>query len=104
MISYADSKRKKHKNERVEELEYDSNDANETIDELEDKVSTLQKPLNYFKGLWEKFIKFLWNKFFSLNKHIYFINYLYDEDIIDDNEIYIIQNNKINDKSDGFER
>ena len=37
----------------------ETNDANETINELEDKVSELQKMVDYFKELWEKFIKFL---------------------------------------------
>ena len=78
------------------------NDANETIDELEDKVSTLQETLNYFKDLWQKFIKFLQDKFFSRNKYDDFINDLYDEDILDDNEIDIIQNNSKN--KDDFER
>ena len=55
--------------------------------------------MNYFKELWNKFIKF-----FSSNKYDDFINDLYDEDILDDNDIDIIQNNKNNDKSDDFER
>ena len=97
-------KKIKTRDDRIEELEYDLNDANETIDELEDKVSTLQETLNYFKDLWQKFIKFLQDKFFSTNKYDDFINDLYDEDIIDDNELDIIQNNKNIDKSDDFER
>ena len=43
-------------------LKYDLNDANGTIDELEDKVSELQKIVDYFKELWKKFIEFLQNK------------------------------------------
>ena len=97
-------KKIKTRDDRIEELEYDLNDANETIDELEDKVSELQKIVDYFKELWEKFIEFLQNKFFSTNKYDDFINDLYDEDILDDNEIDIIQNNKNNDKNDDFER
>lgn len=97
-------KKIKTRDDRIEELEYDLNDANETIDELEDKVSSLQETLSYFKRLWRKFIEFLQNKFFSTNKYDNFINDLYDEDILDDNEIDIIQNNKNNDKSDDFER
>ena len=92
------------RDDRIEELEYDLNDANETIDELEDKVSELQKIVDYFKELWKKFIEFLQNKFFSTNKYDDFINDLYDEDILDDNEIIIIQNNKNIDKSDDFEK
>lgn len=91
-------KKIKTRDDRIEELEYDLNDANETIDELEDKVSELQKIVDYFKELWKKFIEFLQNKFFSTNKYDDFINDLYDEDILDDNEIIIIQNNKNIDK------
>ena len=97
-------KKIKTRDDRIEQLEYDLNDANETIDELEDKVSELQKIVDYFKELWKKFIEFLQNKFFSTNKYDDFINDLYDEDILDDNEIIIIQNNKNIDKSDDFEK
>ncbi len=97
-------KKIKTRDDRIEELEYDLNDANETIDELEDKVSELQNIVDYFKKLWKKFIEFLQNKFFSNDKYDDFINDLYDEDILDDNDIEMIQNNKNNDKSDDFER
>ena len=97
-------KKIKTRDDRIEELEYDLNDANEIIDELEDKVSELQKIVDYFKELWKKFIEFLQNKFFSTNKYDDVINDLYDEDILDDNEMDMIQNNKNNDKSDDFER
>lgn len=90
------------RDDRIEELEYDLNDANETIDELEDKVSELQNVLDYFKELWNKFIKFLQDKFFSNDKYDDFINDLYDEDILDDNDIDIIQNNSKN--KDDLER
>lgn len=94
-------KKIKTRDDRIEELEYDLNDANETIDELEDRVSKLEETLKYFKELWSKFIKFLQDKFFSSNKYDDFINDLYSEDIIDDNEIDIIQNNsKSNDDFD----
>ena len=53
---------------------------------------------------WKKFIEFLQNKFFFSDKYDVLINDLYDEDILDDNDIDIIQNNKNNDKSDDFER
>ncbi|WP_304819304.1 hypothetical protein, partial [uncultured Clostridium sp.] len=95
-------KKIKNRDDRIEELEYDLNDANETIDELEDKVSELQKMVDYFKELWEKFIEFLQNKFFSSNKYDDFINDLYDEEILGDNEIDIIQNNSKN--KDNLER
>ena len=96
-------KKIKTRDDRIEELEYDLNDANETIDELEDKVSELQKIVDYFKELWKKFIEFLQNKFFSNDKYDNFINDLYDEDILDDNDIEIIQNTKDKAKDD-FER
>ena len=97
-------KKIKTRDDRIEELEYDLNDANDTIYELEYKVSKLEETLNYFKELWQKFIKFLQDKFFSSNKYDDFINDLYDEEIIDDNELGIIQNNKNIDKSDDFEK
>ena len=97
-------KKIKTRDDRIEELEYDLNCANENIDELEDKVSELQKIVDYFKELWKKFIEFLQNKFFSNDKYDDFINDLYDEDLLDDNDIDIIQNNKNNDKIDDFER
>ena len=93
-------KKIKTRDDRIEELEYDLNDANDTIYELEDKLSKLEETLNYFKELWSKFIKFLQDKFFSSNKYDDIINDLYDEDILDDNEIDIIQNNKDNEKDD----
>ena len=97
-------KKIKTRDDRIEELEYDLDNANDTIYELEDKVSKLEETLNYFKELWNKFIKFLQDKFFLSNKYDELIDELYDEDILDDNEIDIIQNNKNIDKSDDFER
>lgn len=97
-------KKIKTRDDRIEELEYDLNDANETIDELEDKVSELEKIVDYFKTLWKKFIEFLQNKFFSNDKYNVVINDLYDENILDENDIEMIQNNKNNDKNDDFER
>lgn len=91
-------KKIKTREDRIEELEYDLDNANDTIYELEDKVSKLEETLNYFKELWSKFIKFLQDKFFFSNKYDDFIDELYDEDIIDDNELDIIQNNKDNEK------
>lgn len=38
-------------------------------------------------------IKFLQDKFFSINKYDDFINELYNEDILDNNDFEIIQNN-----------
>ncbi len=86
-------KKIKTRDDRIEELEYDLDNANDTIYELEDKASKLEETLNYFKELWSKFIKFLQDKFFSSNKYDDFINDLYNEEILDDEEIDIIQNN-----------
>ena len=96
-------KKIKTRDDRIEELEYDLNDANNTIYELEDKVSKLEETLNYFKELWNKFIKFLQDKFFSTDKYDNFIQALHEEEIIDDNDIDIIQNNFKN-KDDDLER
>lgn len=71
---------------------------------MEEKVTKLEEALNYFKELWQKFIEFLQDKFFSSNKYDDFINDLYDEDIIDDNDIKIIQNNSKDNEKDDFER
>lgn len=50
--------------------------------------------LEYFKNLWKRFIDFLQNKFFSTDKYDNIIQDLYDEDILDSDDIYVIQNNK----------
>ena len=71
---------------------------------LEDKVDKLQETLNYFKKLWNKFIKFLQDKFFSSNKYDDLIDELHEEEIIDDNDLDNIQNDRNNDKSNDFER
>ena len=76
--------------------------ANDTIDELKDKVSKLEEMLEYFKNLWKRFIEFLQNKFFSTDKYDDIIQDLYNEDILDNDDIDIIQNNS-KDKND-FER
>lgn len=91
---------------RIEQLETDLSDANEIIDDLEDKVSGLQETLDYFKELWEKFIRFLQDKFFSSNRYDDIINELYEGEIIDDNDLNIIQNeySSYKSKDDGFER
>lgn len=91
---------------RIEQLETDLSDANEIIDDLEDKVSGLQETLDYFKELWEKFIRFLQDKFFSSNRYDDIIDELYEGEIIDDNDLNIIQNeySSYKSKDDGFER
>lgn len=67
-------------------------------------IYKLEETLNYFKELWNKFIKFLQDKFFSSNKYDDFINNSYEEEILADEEIDMIQNNKTIDKSADFER
>ena len=64
----------------------------DTIDMLEDKVSKLQETLDYFKELWNKFIKFLQDKFFSSNKYDDIIDELHEEEIIDDDDLDVIEN------------
>ena len=77
------------------------------VDELEDEVSRLNQTLNYFKELWNKFIEFLQNKFFSSNKYDDLINELHNEEIIDDEDLNSIHNQYNDYKQeidDGFER
>lgn len=50
--------------------------------------------LEYFKNLWKRFIEFLQNKFFSTDKYDNIIQDLYNEDMLDNDDIDIIQNNK----------
>lgn len=50
--------------------------------------------LEYFKNLWKRFIEFLQNKFFSTDKYDNIIQDLYNEDILDNHDIDVIQNNK----------
>lgn len=80
------------------ELEFDD----DTIDMLEDKVSKLEKALDYFKELWDKFIKFLQDKFFSTDKYDYIIDELYEEEILDSDDIDTIRNEY--NKDDDLER
>ena len=50
--------------------------------------------LEYFKNLWKRFIEFLQNKFFSTDKYDNIIQDLYNEDMLDNDDIDVIQNNK----------
>ena len=84
----------KNRDNKINELEYKLDFANDTIDELEDKVSKLEEMLEYFKNLWKRFIEFLQNKFFSTDKYDNIIQDLYNEDILDNDDIDVIQNNK----------
>ncbi len=54
--------------------------------------------------MWQKFIQFLQDKFFSTNKYDDFINDLYNENILKDNDIVVIHNNSKDNEKDDFER
>ena len=92
------NKKIKTRDDRIEDLENRLEFADDTIDMLEDKVPKLEKTLDYFKELWQKFIQFLQDKFFSSDKYDDFIQELYEEEIIDDNDLDNIQNNKSKEK------
>ena len=94
----------KIRDEKIEDLKFDLENANDTVDELEDKVSALQQALDYFKELWRKFIEFLQDKFFSTNKYDDFINELHEKNVNDDNDLDNIQNNYKDNEKDDFER
>ena len=88
--------------DRISDLENRLDFANDTIDMLEDKVDKLQEALNYFKELWDKFIKFLQDKFFSTNKYDDIIDELYEEEILDNDDMNTIRNEYS--KDDDLER
>lgn len=69
-------------------------------------MDKLQETLNYFKELWNKFIKFLQDKYFYSNKYDDLIDELYEEEIIDGNDLEVIQNqyNNYKNKDDDLER
>ena len=90
-------KKIKVRDDRIENLRYDLENANDIIDELEDKVFKLEETLEFFKDLWKRFIEFLKDKFFSSNKYDDIINELYDEEIIDDNDLDAIQSKEKDD-------
>ena len=96
-------KKVKTRDERIEDLENKLEFAEDTIDMLEDKVSKLKEMLNYFKELWKKFINYLQDKFFSSDKYDDFIDELYYNDIIDDNDLDTIKNEYNSSKDDDFE-
>ena len=60
--------------------------------EIKNQMVYTYETLNYFKELWNKFIKFLQDKFFSSNKYDDLIDELHEEEIIDDDDLEIIQN------------
>ena len=69
---------------------------------LEDNVSSPEEMLNYFKELWDKFVKFLQDKFFSTNKYDDIIDELYEEEILDNDDMDTIRNEYS--KGDDLER
>ena len=93
----------KTRDERIDDLENKLEFAEDTIDMLEDKVSKLEEMLNYFKELRKKFINYLQDKFFSSDKYDDFIDELYYNDIIDDNDLDTIKNEYSSSKDDDFE-
>ena len=94
-----------NRDKKIEDLEEDLSYANDRVDELEDKVSKLEKVLDFFKELWQRFIEFLQDKFFASNKYDEFINELYEEKIINKNDMDTIQNkDNIRNKDDDFDR
>ena len=106
---YEDDMRE-HSNE-VRNLNKKIQTRDERISDLENrlefaKVSKLQEALDFFKELWNKFIKFLQDKFFSSNKYDDLIDELHDEEIIDNDDLEVIQNefSSYNSKDDDLER
>ena len=93
-----------NRDRKINYLQEDLEDANDKIDDLENRVSMLEEALNYFKNLWKKFIEFLKDKFFKNDKYDKFIDELYEEEILNDNDIDVIQNNSIDNEKDDFER
>ncbi|MBQ9012420.1 MAG: plasmid recombination protein [Bacilli bacterium] len=96
----------KNRNNEIYRLKSNLESERDRVDELEDEVSRLEQTLNYFKELWNKFIEFLQNKFFSSNKYDDLIDELYQNDILDKKNMSIIENEyvEIHEKDDEFER
>ena len=90
----------------IEKLKFRLESERYRVDELEDEVSRLEQTLNYFKELWNKFIKLLQDKLFSSNKYDDLINELYKNDILDKNDMIIIENEHVEtyERDDVFER
>lgn len=97
----------KTRDNEISRLKFNLESERDRVDELEDEVSRLNQTLNHFKELWEKFIKFLQDKFFSSNKYDDLINELHNEEIIDDEDLNSIHNQYNDYKQeidDSFER
>ena len=80
----------KTRDNEIDRLKYNLESERDRVDELEDEVSRLEQTLNYFTELWNKFIEFLQNKFFSSNKYDDLIDELYKNDILDKKDRSII--------------
>lgn len=93
-----------NRDNRIRNLEDELIDANYQIDELEEKVSNLEKIVEYFKDLWKRLLEYFQEKFFSSNKCDSLIKELYLNDIFDKNDIEVIENKKSREKLDDFER
>ena len=93
-----------NRDKKINDLEDELIDANYQIDELEEKVSNLEKIVEYFKDLWKRLLEYFQEKFFSSNKYDSLIKELYLNDIFDKNDIEVIENKKSIEKSDDFER
>lgn len=93
------------RDDEIERLNTTIKNQNDKIDDLEDKVDKLQEMVNNLKKLWDKFIMFLQNKFFSNDeKYEEIIDDLYYKDILNDKDIDKIQNNYRNkNRDDDFE-
>ena len=93
------------RDDEIERLNTTIKNQNVKIDDLEDKVDKLQEMVNNLKKLWDKFIMFLQNKFFSNDeKYEEIIDDLYYKDILNDKDIDKIQNNYRNkNRDDDFE-
>lgn len=93
-----------NRDKKISDLEDELIDTNYQIDELEEKVSNLEKIVDYFKDLWKRLLEYFQEKFFSSNKYDSLIKELYLNDIFDKNDIEIIENKKSREKTDDFER
>ena len=68
-----------------------------------DEVNEIFRQFHQGHGEWKKFINYLQDKFFSSDKYDDFIDELYYNDIIDDNDLDTIKNEYSSSKDDDFE-
>lgn len=93
-------------NKKIEDLDWEIETRDEEIEDLENQVSFFKKQYNFWKDKFNKLLEFLQDKFFSSNKNYEnVINDLYQEDILDGNDIEFIENGYSNtNEKDDFER